>query len=116
MKHFIIPFLLCLLFASAAFSQETTKAPAEQPPAEAPGPYDFGMGAVFGAVSINGKNYQQIGLRPEIKLWKLGIGLAEGVSVDIKYLITFEDKNGDGKIRGDEETITNVSVSTSALF
>ncbi|MCX7677634.1 MAG: hypothetical protein N2316_00280 [Spirochaetes bacterium] len=46
----------------------------------------------------------------------VGVGLAEGVSVDIKYLVTFEDKNGDGKIKGDEETITNVSVSTSAQF
>lgn len=46
----------------------------------------------------------------------LGVGLAQGVSVDFKYLITFEDKNGDGEIEGDEETITNVSVSTSALF
>jgi len=35
---------------------------------------------------------------------------------DFNYFITFEDKNGDGKIKGDNETITNVSVSTSAMF
>ncbi len=46
----------------------------------------------------------------------LGIGLGEGVSVDFTYLVTFQDKNGDGEIKEDDETITNVSVSTSAMF
>lgn len=31
-------------------------------------PYGYAIGGIFGAVSIDGKNYQQIGLRPEIKL------------------------------------------------
>ena len=46
----------------------------------------------------------------------LGIGMSENVSIDFNYLITFEDKNGDGDISGDDETITNISVSTSTVF
>ena len=46
----------------------------------------------------------------------IGIGMGEGVSINFNYLITYEDKNGDGEIEGDEEEITNVSVSTSAVF
>lgn len=46
----------------------------------------------------------------------IGIGMGEGLSIDFNYLITFEDKNGDGKIRGRDEEIRNVSVSTSAVF
>ena len=46
----------------------------------------------------------------------VGIGIGEGVSVNFNYLITSEDKNGDGEIKGDEEQITNVSVSTTAVF
>ena len=45
-----------------------------------------------------------------------GLGVAEGVSIDFNYFITFEDKNGDGKIAGDDERITNVSVSTNSIF
>jgi len=59
--------------------------------AQAASPYGYALGGVFGAVSIDGMNYQQIGLRPEIKLWKLGIGL------DITLL--FDDK---GKIRKED--------------
>jgi hypothetical protein len=51
-------------------------------------PYGYAMGGIFGAVTIDGKNFQHIGLRPEIRLWKLGIGL------DISLL--FDD---DGKVR-----------------
>ena len=54
-------------------------------------PYGYAIGGIFGAVSIDGKNYQQIGLRPEIKLWKLGIGL------DINLL--FDDE---GKVRKED--------------
>ncbi len=46
----------------------------------------------------------------------IGFSLGEGVSVDFNYLVTFEDKDGNGEINGDEETIKNVSVSTSAMF
>jgi len=46
----------------------------------------------------------------------VGIDLGGGVSLDFKYLVTFEDKNGDGKIEGEDETIKNISVSTSAVF
>ena len=46
----------------------------------------------------------------------IGIGMGPGLSIDFNYRITYEDKNGDGKIRGGDEEITNVSVSTSAVF
>ncbi len=46
----------------------------------------------------------------------VGLGVAEGVSVDFTYLITYEDKNGDGEIDGEEEEIRNVSVSTTSQF
>lgn len=46
----------------------------------------------------------------------IGIGVGEGVSIDFNYMITYEDRNGDGRIRGGDEEIRNVSVSTSAMF
>jgi len=46
----------------------------------------------------------------------IGIGMGSGVSIDFNYRVTYEDKNGDGKIKGGDEEITNVSVSTSAKF
>jgi len=46
----------------------------------------------------------------------VGIGMEEGLSIDFNYRITYEDKNGDGEIKGDDEEIVNVSVSTSAMF
>lgn len=46
----------------------------------------------------------------------IGIGMGPGLSIDFNYRITYEDKNGDGKIKGGDEEITNVSVSTSAMF
>jgi hypothetical protein len=46
----------------------------------------------------------------------IGLGAAPGVSIDFNYLITFEDKNGDGKIKGKEEEIRNVSISTTSMF
>ncbi|HPS88343.1 MAG TPA: hypothetical protein PLY36_16470, partial [Spirochaetota bacterium] len=46
----------------------------------------------------------------------IGLAVAKGVSVDFNYLITYEDKNGDGKIKGDDEQIRNVSISTNSMF
>lgn len=82
---------LMLSFVSALSAQDPPAGTATQVPAGAggaPSAVDFGMGAVFGAVTIDGKNYQQIGLRPELKLWKLGIGL------DVTVLL-----DDDGKVR-----------------
>lgn len=88
MRQLPIYLFIFLALATGAFAQDAPKAPADQSksPGEAPSAFDFGMGAVFGAVSINGQNYQQIGLRPEIKLWKLGIGL------DVQVLLDDEGK------------------------
>lgn len=46
----------------------------------------------------------------------VGLGVAEGVSIDFNYLITYQDRNGDGKIKGSNEENRTVSVSTSSLF
>jgi hypothetical protein len=45
----------------------------------------FSLGGLFGAVTVDGKNYQQIGLRPELAFGKFGLGL------DITLLL---DENG----------------------
>ncbi|MCL2026392.1 MAG: hypothetical protein FWG92_06270 [Leptospirales bacterium] len=37
--------------------------------------FDFGMSCVFGAMSVNGQAYQQIGFRPEIQIGKFGAAL-----------------------------------------
>jgi hypothetical protein len=79
-----------IAFTTALAADEDRAAPANQAVTE-PGPVDFGMGAVFGAVTINGMNYQQIGLRPELTLWKLGIGLDIHVLLDDEGKVRQED-------------------------
>ncbi len=46
----------------------------------------------------------------------VGLGVADGVSIDFNYLITYQDKNGDGKIKGSDEENRTVSVSTNSMF
>lgn len=58
-----------------------------------PGNVNFGMGGIFGAITIDGKNYQQIGLRPELKLWKLGIGLDLNLLLDEEGRVREQDWN-----------------------
>ena len=90
----LILLALMLSFVSALSAQDPPAGTATQVPAGAggaPSAVDFGMGAVFGAVTIDGKNFQQIGLRPELKLWKLGIGL------DVTVLL-----DDDGKVREED--------------
>ena len=99
MKIIRLVFLICILTASAALMAQEGQGggdtiggdsgSGEITPGESP--YDYAIGGIFGAVTIDGKNYQQIGLRPEIKLWKLGIGL------DINLL--FDDE---GKVRQED--------------
>ncbi|PKL18732.1 MAG: hypothetical protein CVV49_04755 [Spirochaetae bacterium HGW-Spirochaetae-5] len=97
MTRFKIAFMILVLFiCTNSFSQG--KAPAdteggvtiEGDSAESAA-FDYMMGGVFGAITIDGKNYQQIGLRPELKLWKFGIGL------DINVLL-----DEDGKVREED--------------
>jgi len=91
--------LLAIMLSFTAVLSAQPAGQGTQPPADqsggdagvAPSPVDFGMGAVFGAVQIDGKNFQQIGLRPELKLWKLGLGL------DITVLL-----DDDGKVREED--------------
>ncbi|MCP4133988.1 MAG: hypothetical protein GY754_23685 [bacterium] len=46
----------------------------------------------------------------------LGVSLVEGASIDFNYMLTYQDKDGDGKINADDETIRTISVSASSLF
>jgi len=110
LKSKIVILLVILLTVSGSFAQskkkggspdkDTTKVDADindsgsmsiDPDASKSDAVNFLLGGVFGAVTIDGKNYQQIGLRPELKLWKLGIGL------DIDILL-----DEDGRVREEE--------------
>ncbi len=86
----LILVLVLIAFSPALAADDEPAAPAD-PAAAEPSPVDFGMGAIFGAVTIDGKNYQQIGLRPELKLWKLGIGLDITVLLDEEGKVREED-------------------------
>jgi hypothetical protein len=46
----------------------------------------------------------------------IGIGMGDNVSIDFNYLVTFQDRDGNGVIKGSDEIITNISVSTSTVF
>jgi hypothetical protein len=75
-----IAFCLSLLVIGATvFAQEGDAA---APEAAASG---FSLGGLFGGVTVDGKNYQMIGLRPDFHFWKIGLGL------DITLLL---DENG----------------------
>ena len=53
----------------------------------------FGMGCVFGSISVNGQNYQQVGFRPEIQIWKFGVALDLNLFFDENGRIRKEDWN-----------------------
>ena len=68
---------------------ETTPEPEDEPEDEGGG--GLGMDAAFGAVTIDGQLYNQIALRPEFSIGKLGVGLD---------VVLYMDQ--DGNIRKDE--------------
>jgi len=53
--------------------------------------FAFQMGGVFGATTMDGKNYQQMGLRPDIRLFKLGVGFDIVILLDENGNIRDED-------------------------
>lgn len=63
-------------------------------------------------------NVGRLRWKTESTMWGgvVGLGIGENVDVNFMYLVTYDDKNGDGRIKGDEEMNTNVSVYTSARF
>lgn len=97
MTRFKIAFMiLVLLICTNSFSQDTAAADSDggvtiDGDSAQAGAVDYMMGGVFGAVTIDGKNYQQIGLRPELKLWKFGIGLDVNVLLDEDGKVREED-------------------------
>ncbi|PKL74317.1 MAG: hypothetical protein CVV27_21110, partial [Candidatus Melainabacteria bacterium HGW-Melainabacteria-1] len=86
----LILILLMIAFTTALAADEVPAAPTDQA-ADGQSPVNFGMGAVFGAVTIDGMNYQQIGLRPELTLWRIGIGLDIHVLLDEEGKVREED-------------------------
>jgi len=94
--------IFILLIVSNSFSQKKNTADAEDSGTETvninadnaqAGAIDYALGGIFGAVTIDGKNYQQMGLRPELKLWKLGIGLDINILLDENGKVRQEDWN-----------------------
>lgn len=87
-------FGFCVLVAAfaAALAQETTD-PAFDPPMSQPGSTGSNIrwNGTLGMVIMNGKVYQQFGLRPDIPLGKLGMGL------DLTFRF-----DADGKLKKDE--------------
>jgi len=69
----------------------TTEVAETVEPVEAGGEKPFGMGLGLGSVTIDGKIYNQISLRPELKLGKFGLGLDVALYLDES-----------GKVRPDE--------------
>jgi len=48
--------------------------------------------------------------------YMVDIKIGEGVIINFDYKYTFEDKNGDGKIEGKDETIKTIAITTSSRF
>jgi hypothetical protein len=46
----------------------------------------------------------------------IGFGLTSGASVNFNFRYTFEDKNGDGIIDGEEETLKSIGIGTTVVF
>jgi hypothetical protein len=69
-------FLLSLVLCLASFGQEATD-PAFEPPTGQPGSTGSGVrwNGTLGMVIMNGKVYQQFGLRPDIPIGNWGLGL-----------------------------------------
>ena len=60
----------------------STEAPAAEKPAEGKAGKPFGMGLGLGSVTIDNKIYNQIALRPEFTLGKLGVALDIAIYMD----------------------------------
>lgn len=48
--------------------------------------------------------------------YTIGYQIASGVSMNFDYRFTFEDKNGDNRIKGDDETNKTISIYTAIKF
>jgi len=82
--------LLALLFMLyPASAQEEQGESGEETPQEGAG--SFSMNGAMGATTINGKSYQYFSLRPDIPIWKFGVGL------DLSFYF-----DADGKLREDD--------------
>jgi hypothetical protein len=48
--------------------------------------------------------------------YTLGYNIAEGTAIFFDYRYTFQDMDGDGLIKGKNETIKTISVTTKVMF
>jgi len=53
--------------------------------------FAFALDAIFGAVTVSGQNYQQIGLRPQVRIFKFGFGLDMNILIDEDGKVRKED-------------------------
>lgn len=81
-------------------AEPTPPPPTEAPPpeAEAPPEEGFQMNGAVGATVIAGETYQSLSLRPDIPIWKFGIGLDITVYFDNEGNIRTEDWDDLGDI------------------
>ncbi len=91
-KLFIILMILAGLLLFGQEDQQTSESPDNVPAVEGNDGTPGTTGtAVIGAVTVDGKNYQQIGLRLDIPLGKLGFGVDVQLLIDEEGNIREED-------------------------
>ncbi|MCL2154609.1 MAG: hypothetical protein FWH53_02975 [Leptospirales bacterium] len=63
-------------------------------------------------------NMDKIRLKSASTIWGgvMGIGLGSNAEIKMMYIVTYDDRNGDGKISGKDETNVQIAVSTEARF
>lgn len=101
-RNYLVVFFLVLFLSASAFSQE--EGGAEPSSGEATssegGSSDAGGGlagglvkttGAFGTIDIDGKTYKQLSIRPELSIWKLGVGLDIVLFFDENNKIREED-------------------------
>jgi hypothetical protein len=92
MKKIVLAFLI--LFSMFLFGQDETEQETSENTAAVEGTEDgagYSGSAIIGAVTVDGKNYQQIGLRLDIPIGKLGFGLDVQLLIDEEGNIRKED-------------------------
>ena len=82
-KITVMSAFLLLSLSSYAMSQSNTAAASGSSPSVP----DFGMGLMFGSMTINGSNYNAIRLQPEFALGEFGVGLDLNLEFDAQWKV-----------------------------
>lgn len=88
---FICVFLVSLCSTGFAEEEENTSQAVDYSNAAAQGSGRITAGIVVGAVTVDGKNYQQVGIRADIPIGKLGIGIDAQLLLDEEGQVREED-------------------------